>query len=224
MENEINIKENDFKVLLENKQIEFIEYNRKINQLITQKKDLEIGNLDLNTKLIRATEELNKIKNFIQENSLKQNLENEENKNSIKNMLNNENSDLNNNIKENKNISIYNNIHSNNLINNNINKSNFNSPNRTNLNNKELSQCKNNINKDNSLRKINFSNSNNALNKNMNELNSFKYNNMNNENSLLNYQKFIDPKEDKQIQILEEFKQLLDKIDEKLDQPLLLKK
>ena len=45
-----------------------------------------------------------------------------------------------------------------------------------------------------------------------------------NQESLLKYKKFKDPKEDKQIQILEEFKQLLDKIDEKLDKPPLLKK
>ena len=228
MENEINMKENDFKVLLENKQIEVIEYNKKINELINQKNELENSNIDLNKKLIRASEELNKIKNYIQENSSKQNFENQENKNSKENKPNNENSNANKKTQENQNISIYNNINSNNLINNNIilNKSNFDSPNRNNLINKDLNQSKSVINMD-SLRQTNLSNSKkDNLNQNINESNIFHNYNMkwDNQESLLKYQKFKDPKEDKQIQILEEFKQLLDKIDEKLDQPLLLKK
>ena len=222
--NEINDKENDLKFHLENKQNEQFDYTQKLNDIMKEKAKLESEKAELTNNLTIATEELRKMKNFINQNAFQENLRKEELENQYKSIINkmkmnekklhNENLCLKNTINE-KDCKIHN--MSVNFQNNLFSKTTLNSPKRT-IDNYDFSQITSPIKINNSLN----------INKNIQERN-YTFNSVNNNNiqsrnvNAINIKKFEDPNEENQLKTLEEFKKLLEKIDEKLDRPAILR-
>ena len=240
--NEINEKENDLKVHFENKENDHVDFTKKINDIMKEKAKLETEKIELEHNLSIATEELKKMKDFINQSAFKENLKKEEIEKQYKNIINQmknkekklyqENLCLRNTLNEkdckiqNMNMSLYN-IPSNNKVI--FNKTNLNTPKRieNTFNYNEFSK----INSPKISNSFNINNIPNNIIQNIHETNTYAFNTINpnnfqtsrNKNISINYKKFEDPNEENQLKTLEEFKKLLEKIDEKLDKPLILK-
>ena len=226
--------EEDLKTFEENKQEEIAEYNNQIELLIQEKNILEAQNIELTENLSLANENLKKInelvadkysnieaelfkqtnKNEILEKKYrgvlkkmksKQNLLNQE-KSKLKDYLNNkdineEQLDIN---TQNKiqNISLYNAAMGNRSGISQVNTNNISNQTMYNLDVNKNNLINNYDNQENLTKNINYNNSNN--------LNyTFDYNALNGS--------YLDPKEAGQKRTLNEFKKLLNRIDEKLD-------
>ena len=215
---------------------------KKINDIMKEKAKLETEKIELEHNLSIATEELKKMKDFINQSAFKENLKKEEIEKQYKNIINQmknkekklyqENLCLRNTINEkdckiqNMNMSLYN-IPSNNKVI--FNKTNLNTPKRieNTFNYNEFSK----INSPKISNSFNINNIPNNIIQNIHETNTYAFNTINpnnfqtsrNKNISINYKKFEDPNEENQLKTLEEFKKLLEKIDEKLDKPLILK-
>jgi chromosome segregation ATPase len=240
--NEINEKENDLKFHYENKENDHVDFTKKINDIMKEKAKLETEKIELEHNLSIATEELKKMKDFINQSAFKENLKKEEIEKQYKNIINQmknkekklyqENLCLRNTINEkdckiqNMNMSLYN-FPLNNKTN--FNKTSLNTPKRVEniFNYNEFSK----INSPKISNSFNINNIPNNIIQNVHETNTYAFNTINpsnhptsrNKNISLNYKKFEDPNEENQLKTLEEFKKLLEKIDEKLDKPLILK-
>ena len=240
--NEINEKENDLKFHYENKENDHVDFTKKINDIMKEKAKLETEKVELENNLTIATEELKKMKDFINQSVFKENLKKEEIEKQYKNIINQmknkekklyqENLCLRNTINEkdckiqNMNMSLYN-FPLNNKTN--FNKTSLNTPKRVEniFNYNEFSK----INSPKISNSFNINNIPNNIIQNIHETNTYAFNTINpnnfqtsrNKNISINYKKFEDPNEENQLKTLEEFKKLLEKIDEKLDKPLILK-
>ena len=230
--------EEDLKIFEENKQQEFNEYNNQIEILIQEKNTLRVQNMELTENLSLANENLKQLNDLIQERFAdveaelfkqtninenmekkykdvlkhmknKQNLLNEEN-NKLKEIINNQDN-INENfgdneIKMNKiqNLNLYKKINENNR-NNNLDNLDFESPittNRSSRNNNRQNLININENGEQTF-------GNNGLNIKNNE------NNFNNYNYNIN-SVYVDNKEERQRRNLNNFKMLLDKMEEKI--------
>ena len=215
--------EEDLKNFEENKQQEFAEYSNQIELLIQEKNILQTQNIELTDNLSLANENLKKFNDLLSDkySNIETELMKQANRNdnlekkykgalkqlkNKQNILNQENSQL-------KEIINNNNLNKEQIDINNQNKiQNISLFNKVIGNRSEISQINDNI-----VNNMNMS-SNNYINNDSQDIN----NNMNFNNNL-NYTynitntSYIDPKEVGQKRTLNEFKMLLNRIDEKLD-------
>ena len=214
--------EEDLKNFEENKQQEFAEYSNQIELLIQEKNILQTQNIELTDNLSLANENLKKFNDLLSDkySNIETELMKQANRNdnlekkykgalkqlkNKQNILNQENSQL-------KEIINNNNLNKEQIDINNQNKiQNLSLYNKVTGNKNEISQINDNI--------INMNvSSNNYINNDSQDIN----NNMNFNNNL-NYTynftntSYVDPKEVGQKRTLNEFKMLLNRIDEKLD-------
>ena len=214
--------EEDLKNFEENKQQEFAEYSNQIELLIQEKNILQTQNIELTDNLSLANENLKKFNDLLSDkySNIETELMKQANRNdnlekkykgvlkqlkNKQNILNQENSQL-------KEIINNNNLNKEKIDINNQNKiKNLSLYNKVTGNKNEISQINDNI--------INMNvSSNNYINNDSQDIN----NNMNFNNNL-NYTynftntSYVDPKEVGQKRTLNEFKMLLNRIDEKLD-------
>ena len=214
--------EEDLKNFEENKQQEFAEYSNQIELLIQEKNILQTQNIELTDNLSLANENLKKFNDLLSDkySNIEAELMKQANRNdnlekkykgalkqlkNKQNILNQENSQL-------KEIINNNNLNKEQIDINNQNKiQNLSLYNKVTGNKNEISQINDNI--------INMNvSSNNYINNDSQDIN----NNMNFNNNLnytYNYTNtsYVDPKEVGQKRTLNEFKMLLNRIDEKLD-------
>jgi chromosome segregation ATPase len=214
--------EEDLKNFEENKQQEFAEYSNQIELLIQEKNILQTQNIELTDNLSLANENLKKFNDLLSDkySNIETELMKQANRNdnlekkykgalkqlkNKQNILNQENSQL-------KEIINNNNLNKEQIDINNQNKiQNLSLYNKVTGNKNEISQINDNI--------INMNvSSNNYINNDSQDIN----NNMNFNNNLnytYNYTNtsYVDPKEVGQKRTLNEFKMLLNRIDEKLD-------
>ena len=215
--------EEDLKNFEENRQQEFTEYSNQIELLIQEKNILQAQNIELTDNLSLANENLKKFNDLLSDkySNIEAELKKQTNRNdnlerkykgalkqlkNKQNILNQENSQL-------KEIINNNNLNKEQIDINNQNKiQNISLFNKVIGNRSEISQINDNI-----VNNMNMS-SNNYINNDSQDIN----NNMNFNNNL-NYTynitntSYIDPKEVGQKRTLNEFKMLLNRIDEKLD-------
>ena len=215
----ISNKENENELLEQDKQKAFQEYNDQLNLTLKEKSEIELENNELRGDLAQAVETIKVLHDFIRDkfNSMQQNLYKATTKNEnlqkkykglVKQMkmkekeLNDENKSLKTLLNEKdmekeqmeyhyqselKNMSLYNNMNMNN--------------NTSLMMNQSQPQINPHLNMNNTSNAV-FSNTNYAINNSINVNNTYR---------------FDDIKDDEQKRTLEEFKRLLNKMDEKLD-------
>ena len=206
--------EEDLKLFEENKQQEFNEYSEQIEILIQEKNVLKVQNMELTENLSLANENMKQLNELISdkyadvEAELLRQTNNKENlekkyKDIFKHMKNKQNllNQENNKLKEiiNNQEGQLENLEDNNDNINNLNNINFQSPLMNNMNSTNVN--------------------NNLININENAKPIFRNNNLDN-NTNLNYNNsssYIDTKEERQKRTLNNFKMLLDKMDEKIE-------
>lgn len=216
----ISNKENENELLEQDKQKAFQEYNDQLNLTLKEKSEIELENNELRGDLAQAVETIKVLHDFIRDkfNSMQQNLYKETTKKEnlqkkykglIKQLkmkekeLNDENKSLKTLLNEKdmekeqmefhyqselKNMSLYNNM-------------NMNNNNTSIMMNQSQQQINPHFNMNNTSNAV-FSNTNYAINNSVNVNNTYR---------------FDDIKDDEQKRTLEEFKRLLNKMDEKLD-------
>ena len=221
--------EEDLKAFEENKQQEFAEYSNQIELLIQEKNILEAQNMELTENLSLANENLKKFNELIsdkyanieaelfKQTNINENLEKKfkgamKHMKNKQNILNQENSQLKE-IINNNNLNLNMNREQLDITNNNKNINNISTYNNV-IGKEDISQ----INDTNAI------NMNASSNKFMNNESQEMYNNMNYNNNLnYNYNigntSYVDTKEAGQKRTLNEFKMLLNRIDERLDMP-----
>ena len=222
--------EEDLKAFEENKQQEFAEYSNQIELLIQEKNILEAQNIELTENLSLANENLKKFNELIsdkyanieaelfKQTNINENLEKKfkgamKHMKNKQNILNQENSQLKE-IINNNNLNLNMNREQLDITNNNKNINNISTYNNNAIGKEDISQ----INDTNAI------NMNVSSNKFMNNESQEMYNNMNYNNNLnYNYNigntSYVDTKEAGQKRTLNEFKMLLNRIDERLDMP-----